>query len=123
MRTPEGEESNAPLKFELRGIDPTHSYVAERGISAETAATFGIGFYGQEGIMCARIVIPVHDEGGKVVAYAGRSIVDDTEPKYKFPDQMTAAQIRTLFGRDTRRGANRSNIVASQKPELARSPG
>jgi DNA primase len=31
-----------------------------------------------------RIVIPIHNERGEMVAYAGRSI-DNTEPKYKFP--------------------------------------
>ena len=34
--------------------------------------------------MHGRIVIPIHDEHGLLLAYAGRSI-DETEPKYKLP--------------------------------------
>jgi len=80
----EGQGSNPALKFALHGIEATHPYLAVRGITAETAAAFGIGFYGHEGIMRGRIVIPIHNDAGELVAYAGRSI-DDTEPKYRFP--------------------------------------
>jgi DNA primase len=76
--------ANPPLRFTLRGIDPTHTYLVSRGISAETAATFGIGYYGQPGTMNGRVVIPIHNENGELVAYAGRAI-DGTEPKYRFP--------------------------------------
>src|SRR5207249_4757461 len=31
-----------------------------------------------------RVVIPIHNSKGELVAYAGRS-VDDAEPKYRFP--------------------------------------
>ena len=31
-----------------------------------------------------RIVIPIHNREGELVAYAGRSI-DGSEPRYKFP--------------------------------------
>ena len=34
--------------------------------------------------MSGRIVIPIADESGRLIAYAGRA-VDDSEPKYKFP--------------------------------------
>ena len=80
----EGQGSNTPLRFELTGIDPTHSYLAERGILAETAAAFGIGLYRENGIMHGRIVVPIHDDQGRLIAYAGRSI-DGTEPKYRLP--------------------------------------
>ena len=80
----EGQGSNKALRFQLSGIDPTHAYLAERGILAETAAVFGIGFYGEKGIMSSRIVIPIHDDQGQLIAYAGRSI-DGTEPKYRLP--------------------------------------
>jgi hypothetical protein len=81
---PEGQGSNRPLRFTLRGIDPTHAYLDSRGITAETAAAFGVGFYGQAGTMRGRVVIPIHDEAGQLVAYAGRAI-DNREPKYRFP--------------------------------------
>ena len=34
--------------------------------------------------MSGRVVIPIHNERGELVAYAGRSI-DGSEPRYKFP--------------------------------------
>ena len=80
----QGGEVNRPLRFMLRGIDSSHPYLAERGVKPETAASFGIGYYGQAGLMQGRIAFPVHNENGEVVAYAGRSI-DGREPKYRFP--------------------------------------
>jgi DNA primase len=80
----EEQQPNPPLRFRLQGIDPTHPYLANRGIAAETAAAFGIGFYSQPGTMTGRLVIPVHNPEGKLVAYAGRAI-DNSEPKYRFP--------------------------------------
>ncbi len=34
--------------------------------------------------MSGRVVIPIHNEQGELVAYAGRA-VDDSEPRYKLP--------------------------------------
>jgi DNA primase len=79
-----GGEINKPLSFSLRNIDPSHPYLAERGIEAETAHHFGIGYNRGAGLMASRIVIPIHDENGLLLAYAGRA-VDGTEPKYRFP--------------------------------------
>jgi DNA primase len=78
------EMVNKPLTFQLKGVDPSHPYLASRGISRETAETFGAGYFPGKGSMAGRIVIPIHDEHGHLVAYAGRSI-DNTEPKYKLP--------------------------------------
>jgi len=75
---------NKPLKFQLKGIDPAHPYLAERGVSKETAETFGVGWFCGRGSMSGRIVIPIHNERGELVAYAGRSI-DSSEPRYKLP--------------------------------------
>ncbi len=75
---------NKPLTFQLKGIDHAHPYLAERGISKETAEMFGVGHFAGKGSMHGRIVIPIHNESGELVAYAGRSI-DDSEPRYKLP--------------------------------------
>lgn len=75
---------NQPLTFQLRGVDSTHPYLESRGIDRETAETFGVGYFPGKGSMAGRVVIPIQDEGGQLVAYAGRSI-DETEPKYKLP--------------------------------------
>jgi DNA primase len=44
----------------------------------------GIGYNRGQGSMAGRIVRPIHDENGLLVAYAGRSI-NQMEPKYRFP--------------------------------------
>jgi DNA primase len=92
-RAGESERKNKPLAFELKGIDTTHPYLAARGISQEAAKRFGIGFFPGKGSMSGRIVIPIHNEKGQLVAYAGRSIQDDVEPKYKFPLGFHKAQV------------------------------
>jgi DNA primase len=75
---------NQPLTFALKGIDPGHPYLAQRGISRSLAESFGVGFFPGKGSMNGRIVIPIHNETGDLVAYAGRAI-DDSEPRYKLP--------------------------------------
>jgi DNA primase len=76
--------ANPPLRFQLQGIDHTHAYLVGRGISTQTAETFGVGFFPGKGSMSGRVVIPIHNGAGELVAYAGRSI-DNTEPRYKLP--------------------------------------
>jgi DNA primase len=78
------KEGNPPLPFTLTGVDHSHSYLARRGIDRATAIEFGIGFYDRPGLMNGRIVIPIHNWRGELVAYAGRA-VDGRIPKYKVP--------------------------------------
>jgi len=75
---------NKPLSFALQNIDCTHPYLFERGLTRETAEKFGVGFFSGRGSMQNRIVIPIHNVEGDLVAYAGRAI-DGSEPRYKFP--------------------------------------
>jgi DNA primase len=78
---------NKPLSFVLSHIDSSHPYLAGRGIDSETARYFGIGYHRGKGSMAGRVVVPIHDENGLLVAYAGRS-VDETDPKYRFPPRF-----------------------------------
>lgn len=78
------ETVNQPLEFQLKSVDTTHPYIRQRGIKPETAQHFGIGYFNGRGSMAGRLVIPIHNEDGDLIAYAGRS-VDDSEPKYKLP--------------------------------------
>jgi DNA primase len=78
------EGENKPLTFALQGIDHAHAYLQQRGITEEVAKQFGIGFFPGKGSMNGRVVFPIHNEGGELIAYAGRAI-DETEPKYKLP--------------------------------------
>jgi DNA primase len=73
-----------PLGFTLRPIDSAHWYLQQRGIDAATATHFGVGYYDGPGLMHQRVAIPIHDERGQLLAYAGRSL-DGAHPKYKMP--------------------------------------
>jgi DNA primase len=75
---------NRPLSFTLRNIDHQHPYVLSRGLSAETAWQFGVGYYDGNGFLRGRVVIPIHNEYGELVAYSGRAI-DEAQPKYRLP--------------------------------------
>jgi len=79
-----GEIRNMPLPFTLKGIDYSHPYLGGRGITEETAKHFGIGYFPGKGCMHGRIVVPIQNEEGILVAYAGRALTQ-SEPKYKFP--------------------------------------
>jgi DNA primase len=96
-------EPNKPLAFRLKGIDHHHPYLAQRGIDPETAEYFGAGFFSGKGSMSWRIVIPIENEAGELVAYAGRSI-DGSEPKYKLPAGFKKSHVLFNlcrgFGRD-----------------------
>jgi len=74
---------NKVLGFELKGIT-YHPYLKARGISEELAKQFGVGFFPGKGSMSGRVVIPIRNEDGELVAYAGRAIGNE-EPKYKLP--------------------------------------
>ena len=66
---------NQPLKFALKGLDNRHPYLTqERSLAEATLDAFGLGYHGCKGIMHDRVVIPIHNEHGELVAYAGRSL-------------------------------------------------
>jgi DNA primase len=75
---------NRPLSFTLRNIDHQHPYVASRGLSEHTARYFGVGYYDGNGFLRGRVVIPIHNEHGELVAYSGRAI-GQSKPKYRLP--------------------------------------
>ncbi len=76
--------ANKPLSFQLKSVDHGHPYLRERGLTAETIEMFGVGFFSGKGSMSGRVVIPIHNQHGELVAYAGRAI-DGVEPRYKLP--------------------------------------
>jgi DNA primase len=84
--------SNAPLKFQLN-TDPNHPYLTERGLSRDVVETFGLGYcMSEQSIMRQRIVIPIHNKCGELVAYAGRWPGDSGWPegrdKYMLPPKF-----------------------------------
>jgi DNA primase len=80
----DGQDVNKPLQFQLKGIDPAHPYLQSRGVTQELAERFGVGYFSGRGSMHGRLVFPIHNKTGELVAYAGRAI-DESKPKYKFP--------------------------------------
>jgi DNA primase len=86
-------EPNKPLGFELKSLDAAHPYLKERGLNDSTIAEFGLGLC-SKGSMTGRIVIPIHNAEGKLVAYSGRYPGDPLEdtPKYKLPPGFHKAQ-------------------------------
>ena len=84
-------EINAPLAFTLKGIS-YHSYLESRGISKETAEEYGVGFFPGKGSMEGRIVIPIHNAKGELIAYAGRAMYG-TKPKYKLPTGFQKSKV------------------------------
>ena len=88
----EKREPVRPLGFRLRGVDVEHPYLSARGISEPTAAAFGVGFYAGPGLLSRRLVFPIHNETGQLVAYCGRSL-DGTEPRYQFPAGFAKSRV------------------------------
>jgi DNA primase len=85
---------NPPLAFALK-LDPEHAYLTERGLSAEIVADFGLGFC-TRGSMAGRICIPIHNERGELVAYAGRWPGDDVPEgaeRYKLPAKFQKRRV------------------------------
>lgn len=78
--------ANAPLGFSLGPLDGAHGYLKERGLTAETIATFGIGCCAH-GSLRGWIAIPIHNANGKLVAYGGRwpGVPPEGTPKYRLP--------------------------------------
>lgn len=92
------EGDNPPLPFKLHSIDAAHPYLRARDILPETAIQFGVGFYAGRGLMSGRVVIPIHDAQGRLVAYAGRAL-DNTPPKYRLPAGFRKSQVLFNFHR------------------------
>jgi DNA primase len=75
---------NKPLEFVLKNLQSDHPYFAERKLTAETVAAFGLGFC-QKGLLAGRIAIPIHNATGELVAYGGRWPGQTDKEKYLFP--------------------------------------
>jgi DNA primase len=73
-------------------VDACHPYLAKRGLTYETAAYFGVGFFSGKGSMSGRVVIPIHDTQGELVAYAGRAI-GGAQPRYKLPANFQKSHV------------------------------
>ncbi len=75
---------NPVLGFELQGIQHEHAYLLGRGFEEEECEYLGVGFFPGKGSMMGRVVFPIHNERGELVAYCGRS-TDNSDPRWKQP--------------------------------------
>jgi DNA primase len=93
---------NAPLDFALKGLDPDHPYLLNRGFTPETIKRFELGFCSR-GLMKDRIAIPLRNAEGKLIGYAGRVVDDshitDENPKYRFPSAREHEGTRFEFSK------------------------
>ena len=88
------EPVNPPLKFLLKKLDTGHPYFKGKGIETGTIDRFGLG-YCSNGLMAGRIVIPIHNLAGELVAYCGRGITPEQieEEKYKMPPNFIKSAV------------------------------
>lgn len=110
----ENSAPNAPLKFRLDKLEREHQYLMqERGLTLETIIDFGVGFC-SKGMMADRIVIPIHNAKGEVMAYAGRfpgEPPDEHTPKYKLPPGFRKMQELFNIDRASKEPADKPLII------------
>lgn len=87
---------NESLKFRLEHLHQEAPYLTQtRGLTLQTITEFGLGFFQREkGLMVGRIVIPIHNPKGDLVAYAGRWPGEPPKediPKYLLPAKFKKA--------------------------------
>jgi DNA primase len=87
-----------------------HPYLEERAVDPATAAWFGVGYYAGGGWLRNRIVFPIYDHEGQLVAYAGRSL-DGSEPRYLFPPGFPKSQVVFNLHRAVRESATCALLV------------
>ncbi|HSY47199.1 MAG TPA: toprim domain-containing protein [Thermoanaerobaculia bacterium] len=98
-----GEQTtNRPLAFELKGVQ-YHEYLASRGFDEEECQYLGVGFFPGKGTMQNRIVFPIHNTEGQLVAYAGRTVLE-AEPRWMFPNGFHKGQV--LYNLDRVEGSS-----------------
>jgi DNA primase len=95
QRVSKGKDSGAeelpPLPFSLR-LRSGHAYLEQRGIERHTAQHFGVGYYAGRGFLRGRVVFPIHNARGELLAYAGRAL-NGAEPRYLFPRGLRKSEV------------------------------
>jgi hypothetical protein len=71
------------LKKELK-LRHAKVYLKNRGITEDDIQKYFIG-YCDGGEYDGRVIVPIHDNKGKVIYFVARSIHEDVIPKYKYP--------------------------------------
>ena len=82
-----GERSLQPLSY----LEAAHELVQALGVSPETVQAFAAG-YAPKGIMRGRLAIPIHDRAGKLLAYCGRTVKNESAT-LTFPNGFEPASV------------------------------
>jgi DNA primase len=110
---PEGQ-INPPLTFTLKLKGDYKFYLQKRGLKPETIKYFGLG-YCNRGLMKGRIAIPIHDEKGQLVAYAGRVVnereISKENPKYKLPEGFKKSLVLFNLHRAIRKIKQKNKVI------------
>jgi DNA primase len=76
---------NEPFGKTLAGLRYDVPFLAQRELPPDRARYWGVG-YCSRGLFKGRIVVPIKNRTGEIVAYIGRSLKeDDPEGKWRFP--------------------------------------
>jgi len=93
------------------------AYLDQRGVSADLIEAFELGFSDPQGqAFRGRLMFPIHNESGKVIAFGARAMHADEQPKYlNSPETPIYRKTSTLYNlnraRDAMRKANRAVLV------------
>lgn len=91
------------IGFALDSWDGLKKHLEEQGFSADDVRTLGLIRPGKQGrgdydLFRGRLIFPVYDLSGRIIAFAGR-ILDDGKPKYiNSPESPIYHKGRILFG-------------------------
>lgn len=90
--------SNDAFGKELKGLRYELPFLQKRGLSPERARYWGVG-YCTRGLMKGRVIVPIKNRAGEIVAYTGRSLKDDDpDGKWRLPNGFHKSL--ELFGAD-----------------------
>jgi DNA primase len=89
------EEQAATFALELMASPGAVAYLEGRGVDAAMIDAWGLGLNGR------RIMVPIRDRQGRVIAFTGRALDPGTMPKWKnSPGDLLYDKGRVLFGLD-----------------------
>lgn len=97
------------LTFKLK-TDPTHQYLKNRGLTAETIKYFELGF-ASKGIMRNRIAIPIYDDQGYLLFYTGRAVGDEQKPRYFIPEGSSKSEVVFNLNRAIQEGNSSDPLI------------
>jgi DNA primase len=115
------------LGFAENSWSALRDHLQERGFRAEDVRSLGLIREGKQGsdydLFRGRLIVPIHDLGGRVVALAGR-VLDDSKPKYiNSPESPIYHKSAVLFGlyqaRQAMRQADEVLVVEGYFDQLA----